>query len=335
MLLAVFSNGSFSVPRYVAPERQPTTIFMLFFSIGILLASSVTPAFYHVVGGEQTTICSFGDGWYGLVSGFMIYLSCSCVFAAFDIMGIAAASTAVVGSIIFLGFLEGLLLRPAVREHVTSIPLTVVGLALVLVGLGIVFYSKSRPVEPSDTCGSTLDVSLLEAEADTADDGEKAPGSLPVGKVMLGLVITLGVGVGAVGNSFIEDEWALDCVGLPYVWYFGWGNLLSALVFTLPVFYLSERRLPRLHDCKSKSTMLLSTVSGGIWGITNICNNLAGDSGIEPSTIMGIWQCSLFVASIWGVFLFKELTQRTPIIILFTGCTVMIGGVITFSQGFK
>ena len=46
-----------------------------------------------------------------------------------------------------------------------------------------------------------------------------------------------------------------------------------------------------------------------------------------------IMQSALVVAALWGVFVWKEITNRKVLIVLFAFCSVVLGGCVLISYG--
>lgn len=114
--------------------------------------------------------------------------------------------------------------------------------------------------------------------------------------------------------------------GVAYAWSFGVGMLLWAPLLPF-IFRVSHGRMPRKGDFGTRTDMGFGLACGAIWGLANVGVNIAIGEGVEEGTALSIFQCSVFIAGLWGIVL-GELRGVVPIVLFFVACIVFIAGVV-------
>ena len=141
---------------------------------------------------------------------------------------------------------------------------------------------------------------------------------------LLGCNVCIGVCVYAANAMVLLSPEPLQ--GVSFAWSFGVGMLASAPLLPL-VFHGLHGRRPRVADLGSRTDACFGLACGAIWGIAYVGIDVAIGGGIEESTALSVFQCSIFVAGLWGIAL-GELRGRTPIAIFFIACLILCGGVV-------
>ena len=114
--------------------------------------------------------------------------------------------------------------------------------------------------------------------------------------------------------------------GLNFIPSFGIGVLICAPILTA-IPFLIRRELPKFAF---KECVPLGLLSGLIWNISNTASILAIGS-IGFNIALPLMQCGLFVAGLWGIFLFGEINGRSQWIYWVSGVTLAVGAVLLFS----
>lgn len=112
--------------------------------------------------------------------------------------------------------------------------------------------------------------------------------------------------------------------GLEFTWSFGVGLMASAL-FVPFVFLIRQRRLPRTADLGCRRDVLAGMASGAIWGIANAGIDLAIDNGVALGTANSIFQSSIVVSGIWGIW-YRELEGTEAIVVFGLASVVFLSG---------
>jgi len=141
---------------------------------------------------------------------------------------------------------------------------------------------------------------------------------------LLGCNLCIGICVYAANAMVLLSPKPLQ--GLAFAWSFGLGMLVWAPLLPF-IFYTLHGRVPCRTDLGTGVDVCFGVACGTIWGIAYVGIDVAIGGGIEESTALSIFQCSIFVAGLWGIAM-GELRGGLSITIFFVACFVLIGGVV-------
>ena len=73
-------------------------------------------------------------------------------------------------------------------------------------------------------------------------------------------------------------------------------------------------------------------LSGGIWGAGNAVLNLGLQSGVPFPVASSIYQCSVLVGGLWGVFWFGEIRGAAAIGLFFASAVGIVAGIVLMAS---
>jgi glucose uptake protein GlcU len=307
VIVAILFWGSFAVPlksQTVAECNLHPLWFQLYCGLGVSLSSLVFLAV------EPGCISDFTP--WGVVSAFMWVLANSAAMGAVQILGVATAQSTWGAMIAIISFVLGM----AWGGTPKNLPLTIMGLLLLICGIFTLAYVSSKGNDEDDT-DSLDDELLLEDKEDIAGKGGKEKPSL-----VAGFMCASVTGVFA-GSIFVPLKLspARYRDGLQAIKFaFAQGiSTFAACLFWIPTLFLllyikdkvngkiqgrTIREWLPPHHCRK--CLLSGASSGAIWNMGNLGATVGS---LPPLQTVGytLAQSALLVACMWGVFYFKEI----------------------------
>jgi glucose uptake protein GlcU len=358
-LSAVF-NGSFAAPfkfENVAAVDLHPIYFQLYVAVGVF----ITCFLFQVLLPLNDTITANPNAekefifvTLGFPCGVLFLMSVLFSFLAIPRIGLALGQGVWGGCAIVTSFFLGCYKN----NSLGNIPLALLALVLLLVGvMGITFceaIGERLSPQDEDSSGS----SYLEVE-DDAPASHVRPTSKDSGRsssfvgrsssfvaeglakinpekesdanksdTITGLWCALMVGL-AGGSTLFPAQYApIDQQGITLLPAFGFGGLVTALT-TLAGFgaYVGFDNMPPMH---LKETLVTGLLSGALWNMSNVLAIYAIPR-IGIGVAYPVLQCALFVAGLWGIFVFKEIRGAAAIKTFFVSGTILIGGAATLA----
>ncbi|GAB5363354.1 hypothetical protein AAMO2058_000875600 [Amorphochlora amoebiformis] len=328
--LSACFNGSFPVP-FMIPKVAKCSLhpmlFQLYVSFGVFLSSWLALPFLKynptLTGADESPEFPFPP--LAMVGGVLFVLSIIFSFAAIPYIGLAMAQGVWGGTAIIVSFLWGV---AVFGNEIISTGLATAAIILLLIGVvGIAFckniaYVIFRHVE--DAKGEPLMDAEAEPICESKNDNTVGIES-PVkksgrGSWLTGILCALAVGL-AGGSTLAPLHYiSKELSGLASLPAFGCGAMISSPLITIAWFAYTGQR-PTLH---LKETLWAGILSGTLWNISNVCSIIAIPA-ISFSVAQPILQCALFVAGLWGIFVFNEI-RGWSILVFFVSGTTLLGG---------
>eukprot|EP00591_Stephanopyxis_turris_P002744 CAMPEP_0195522182 /NCGR_PEP_ID=MMETSP0794_2-20130614/20089_1 /TAXON_ID=515487 /ORGANISM="Stephanopyxis turris, Strain CCMP 815" /LENGTH=350 /DNA_ID=CAMNT_0040651873 /DNA_START=15 /DNA_END=1067 /DNA_ORIENTATION=- len=329
---AVF-NGSFSALFKTDNMNElfiHPMVFQLYASIGVFVSSWLVVPFFqfnkdilqedHVVG----DVFKFSP--MGAIAGFLFVVAISASFLAVDDIGVALAQGIWGGVAILVSYLWGVLVF---GEVPSVLGLSILAVVLLVIGVSCIancgkFATMFFSISGEETKSI---MSVPSAEADIHEPNRRDGTGDSIGSRISSQRYSRGVmwacAVGLSGGSILaplhyvppEEE------GLIFLPSFGIGAMLTAPA----LFYLSKvftGEYPILHVRDALATGMLS---GFIFNIGNLLSIIAIPA-IGYGVAYPILQCAILVSGSWGIYLFKEITDRNTIAVFWFGGFILLLG---------
>uniref|UniRef100_A0A7S2X590 EamA domain-containing protein n=1 Tax=Lotharella oceanica TaxID=641309 RepID=A0A7S2X590_9EUKA len=137
--------------------------------------------------------------------------------------------------------------------------------------------------------------------------------------------IALAATVGLAGGSTLAP---LNYVpkeesGLAFLPAFGVGAMIASPLVCLIWFGYHGFVIPPLF---LRETLWAGILSGTLWNLSNFCA-LISIPALSYSIAYPMLQCALFVAGLWGIFVFKEITGYAVLVFFVAGFILICGAV--------
>lgn len=298
-ILSAIANGTFTVFSkidFVKRAAVDPLLFTFWACVGIVGSSLVSLVRVRFIWTPQ-----------GLLSGIFFALSTANAFRAVKLIGMSVGTGIWCGTAIIVSFIGGLIVDP--KGGVNNLMLAILAILLVLVGIGGVTWAGHVGCESS---GIEENIALLISQ--------KRAGGRGVKKLSQGVIAALITGVlgGLIMMPMTQSPPAIQ--GLSYLPSFAIGVAIFAPVVTA-IPYLSTQECPRME---LRMGALPGIVSGIVWNIGNILSMLA--IGIIGYTIAyPILYCGIFIAGLWGMFLFNEIRGNAAALYWGSGFLILTG----------
>jgi len=335
-IISMICNGSFSSfnkLRTVEATRVNPQVFNLYFILGVILSSVLVYAGLLIAGDTVSFT------YLGVISGFCLAIAGVTTFAAIKYIGLTVGVTIWSGTAILTSFVEGFLAGTTAEE----LGIAIVGCIVLIIGvLGVGFSEQIIAL-----CRGQTSKEIEEQRQALISEAGDSMSGVAVGS---GTAATLGVdGVSdseTMSNLFLGGFFAVmtgivgGSVGFPSNWTSDEDNdsrlkfLISFAVgccCIIPITmiwacFVSEERV-KWHW---KTCLVPGLLAGLVWNIGNVASLYAIQS-IGYGVAYPIMQSSLIVANLWGIFVWKEVTEKRVICLIVTfGLIVMAGcGLIT------
>ncbi len=289
---------------YMVPFKKSGSLNLIQFQAVMAVGIGLSGLFISVLFGYR-----LGFNAYGLFSGVLWVVANAVFLVAVANLGLAKAAPIASSLVIILSFLWGALIF---HEIPSGIMVGFLGIGLIIVGvilIGIIGNAASRSVKKG----------LFSAvAAGTIWGSQLVP--LKVGQVAiqdfffpvcLGILVS-GLIIFALSPSVILSTFASLSVNSAK-------NLFKSR--------LPRRSAPR-NDRQVYAAVGLSLLSGLIWNIGNLLS-IISISLIGLSRGLPITQSASLVAVLWGLFYFKEVTNKKARFQILIGAIILLVGVAT------
>lgn len=301
-LASAVANGSFGVFAKLKPVREAevsSPLFNFWVSMGVVLESLCVYFAY----GRFTS--------WGILGGFLFVLSTANTFFAIQHIGLAIASATWSGTAVLVSFGFGLWSGDKLAHPVMAL-LAIVGILAAIAGIAYANWSSERLRNRildsdvnDDENGLILEHQSLREEG--LCGGPSGRGQ-PNADVVKGFAAAVAAGVFG-GLILAPMSWAPEeHRGLAFLVGMGLGGFIGILPVTASLLALSGEGMP--NSVQMTISAVFGTLSGLVWGFGNAASIIAVSSGAGLSVAYPIMQAGLFVAGLWGIFLFQELHPR-------------------------
>ncbi|PSC71282.1 sugar transport [Micractinium conductrix] len=288
--------------------------------------------------------------WHGVLSGVLFVASSANAVTAISLIGLSAATGVWCGTAVLVSFAWGVLVA---GDEVASMRQAAAALALILAGIaGVVAASAwggstaEQHEEEAEEEDRRRTVSRQEGEGDTGDALLLGPAGtfasalpevargvlgwqrrLPAGtRAALGLLAA--VLAGAIGGLILAPMVAAapEERGIQFVPSMAVGALLVAPLVAAVLTGI-ERGGVSFVQATSSRAAAPGMAAGVCWNCGNAaCIAAVTDPGVGLSVAMPIMQCGLFVAGLWGIFLFGEIRGGGPLALYWASGGTLVAG---------
>mmetsp|Transcript_10227 Transcript_10227/g.37645 ORF Transcript_10227/g.37645 Transcript_10227/m.37645 type:complete len:366 (-) Transcript_10227:898-1995(-) len=346
IILAALLNGSFAAVSKIPIVRRANVhpiVFNFYVSIGVLLGSYLSLIGLHdnkdFVDSDSDASTAFAISVYGVLGGCLLELALVFSFLAIPLVGLSLAQGVWGGTAILVSFVWGL---TVFDETIKIIPLAAVGLLLLIVGvLGIAFcvpigklvvWRRKRKAAAAGEQPAEQHITDRTALLGGGANGDAAidvkEGAPSAGKGFFGraLGFIFAIAVGLTGGSVlvptkIEEKYE----GIAFLPGFGVGAV--ALGAVLLLLYVGYRRMTAREEpivFAPWPVLPAGLVSGLLWSGSNL-GALYAIPKLGYSVAYPIYQCAIFFAGLWGIFVFKEISG-VAVQTFFLAGAILIGG---------
>jgi len=303
-------NGSFASlfkTKKITDVSVDPVVFQLYTSFGVFLSSFALLPFLK---DDITTLITL----WGILAGCLSVLALYASFAAVDHIGVALAQGIWGGVAIVVSWLWGVLIF---RDLPSSLWMSILSLLILIVGgFVIAFCDKiGKYMQPSNS--SAESEPLLDTSMNHVDEVDS------MSKVFRGVSLSIIVGLTG-GSILVPLHYVSESKqGILFLPSFGIGSLLTS-----PIIYcihsIFSRSMPVLHFRESIWTGLLS---GFLYNLGNFLSILAIPV-IGYNVAYPILQCAILVSGVWGIYVFKEITNPRMIYTFWIGGFILLVGAI-------
>jgi len=279
----------------------------------------------------------------GVISGFCLSIAGVTTFAAIKYIGLTVGVTIWSGTAILTSFIEGFMAGTTAEE----LPIAIVGCIVLIIGVIGVGFSEQiiglcvhgmagskeneeqkQALIESDTGDSISGVAVasgtaatLGVDADAATNGKMA--DLLIGALFAVMTGIVGGSVGFPSNWTSDED---NDSRLKFLISFAVGCCCIIPITTVWACFISSEKV----QWHWKTCLVPGLLAGLVWNIGNVASLYAIQS-VGYGVAYPIMQSSLIVANLWGIFVWKEVTEKRVICLIFLfGLIVMAGcGLIT------
>lgn len=326
VLSAVF-NGSFTVPFKAAAASSHSDqrrnslevhpiVFTLYVSVGVFLSSMIMVAPF---------LPAISINIPSILAGFLFVLGVSASFHAVDLIGMALSQGIWAGSATVVSYVWGTIVFGDYPAH----PLwSVFGLMLLVIGVvGIAFCNdiaqriRSGSKEELEPLHSGVAISMTLSD----DDNEHAPDATRNTQTPTAYAsgVFWACAVGLFGGSILAPTHYLqpDEQGLAVLPSFGIGCVILAPIVLLGN-NLWTKQLPPFN---LQNALIPGLFSGLLWNISNLLSLIAIPS-IGYGVAYPLLQAAVLVSGLWGISVFKEITDRRTIVVFWIAGGILLLG---------
>ena len=332
-IISMVCNGSFSslnkLKRVERCHIDPQ-IFNLYFIFGVIISSLLV--YFGLLFTDQVIEFTY----LGVISGFCLSVCGVTTFAAIKYIGLAIGVTIWSGTAIFVSFIEGFM----AGTKADNLPIAIVGCIILVCGvIGAGFSDKiaqrfcsQRAQQQDDTqitkllgsesMGAAQQQNENEAgyaNIDTDDDSDNS-GSLLLGVLFAVLTGIFGGSIGFPSNWTSAKD---NNDKLKYLISFAVG--CCCVIPITSIYVLVAKKNGKHIDWYPRICVVPGLLAGVVWNIANIASLYAIES-LTYGVAYPIMQSSLIVANLWAIFVWKEVTDKNVIALLFIFCVVVMGG---------
>eukprot|EP01084_Bolivina_argentea_P190919 327969_1 len=334
-IISMICNGSFSslnkLNKVQASNINPQ-IFNLYFIFGVIL-SSITVYIILVFIGETVEFT-----YLGVISGFCLAICGFTTFAAIKYIGLSIGVTIWSGTAILISFVQGFI--AGTTAH--NLWIAIIGCILLIIGIiGVGFSDKLiQMFYINNTSNDTQTDKLLVNAAMMASPESVIGASFSEEQhskqlqhngyninsnshtnVIFGAIFAVITGIFG-GSIGFPSNWTNDNNSkLKYLISFAVGCCCIIPITFIWVFCFSSNKIKwHFNTC-----LIPGLLAGLIWNIANVASLYAIES-LSYGVAYPIMQSSLIVANLWGIFVWKEVTDKNVIILLFVFCFIVMTG---------
>ena len=147
------------------------------------------------------------------------------------------------------------------------------------------------------------------------------------GNILIGIIFAVLTGLfgGSVGfpsNWTSEDD---NNANIKYLISLAVGCCLIIPITILWIIFVYKFQKNYIIEWHLKSCLIPGLLAGLVWNCANVASLYAIQS-VGYAVAYPIMQSSLIVANLWGIFVFKEVTDKYVICALFLFCFIVMGG---------
>lgn len=345
---SAFFNGTFSSPyKKVSHLNLHPMVFQLYSSIGVFLSSWLVVPFLpfndSITDDEAGQKFAFSS--LGLVAGVLFVLANFCSLRAISLLGVALGQGIWGGAAILVSYIWGAVIF---GETPDVIALSVGGICALIVGVVCIAQCETLGAKVGHhlTCGDPERSRLVSSagipidkvysidrntSAERVEEGNvnEAATAKRSEQYIEGLVWACFVGLFG-GSILVPLHYTpKDQAGLVFIPSFGIGALAgSSLAYTFQYLFSAEENRP-VH---SKIAFGPGLLSGALWNCGNLLS-LISISNLGYNVAYPILQCAVFVSGLWGILVWKEITDVSTVIVFFSGGFILICGAIMLALG--
>eukprot|EP01065_Artemidia_motanka_P050064 TRINITY_DN8486_c0_g2_i1.p1 TRINITY_DN8486_c0_g2~~TRINITY_DN8486_c0_g2_i1.p1 ORF type:complete len:384 (+),score=70.82 TRINITY_DN8486_c0_g2_i1:56-1153(+) len=341
-LSAVF-NGSFaalSKHPAVAAIRPDPVVFNAYVCVGVFISSWFVVPFYSVAdvkGGVKIE-------YEGIVAGLLLVGAVLFSFVAIPLAGLGLAQTVWSGCAILVAFLWGAVGPDQVSAPLKSTPLSILAIALLLLGIcGVVSSERiarfvqqlccqQHPYEDVESLKTAAERRRSDTNSGCGCDpletkalSEEQPNATAQRR-LLGFISAIVVGL--FGGSILAPMSFSDLDGIAFIPSFGVGTGIGGVTVALAHRLCHHVRGQQWTGWHLQTAVLpAGLLSGFVYNLGNLCQVWAQSYvGLAYGVAYPIQQCALVVAGLIGIFIFREVTDKGTIAAFFASSGVIICG---------
>jgi glucose uptake protein GlcU len=330
-LAAVF-NGSFTSPykiERVAKLNLHPILFTLYVCCGVFLSSLLVIPFLdqnEKIVDDDEAGTSIVFSYFGVIAGLLLVVALAASFLAIDCIGVALSQGVFGGTAIFVSYIWGVVIF---NQPPSNAGLSAFGVIMLITGVVIIAFNRNilqffeTQLQRSEA-ESSIALSLF-PNVDSTHLISNINAIVSTDKWFAGISWALLVGLS--GGSILAP---LNYVppkeaGFAFVLSFGIGAIIGSPLLAI-IWFIIEKKVPPLH---LQEALPAGLFSGLLWNISNVLAIVAIPQ-IGYAVAYPILQCALFVAGMWGIFVFKEIEGK-QIYIFFGGGIILISGAVCVS----
>jgi glucose uptake protein GlcU len=343
-IMSAVGNGTFAALSKLCPDVHPVHFNMLL-SIGTLVSSFVFALLYPVFNDEDVDVRL---DFVACLSGSLFVMANTFAFFAIPRIGIALAQGTWGGVALTVSFVWGTYGPKDILKVPKSFGGAYGGIVMILVG--IVGLAQSEALArlllgggkgdrasllgsnaPSDDYAA-LDISgdiNERAKSVNAGNGERGGRERETQKQKL-VGILCACLTGTFGGSILVPNQIGALKGQAAVASFGTGAFCTAMITTPLYFALFDTSATPTRFPRKCAELWPGVVAGIIWNIGNIMQIFAIPA-IGFAVAGPINQCGLLISGLLGIFVFKEITGSSRIIVFFICSIVLVIGAFVLS----
>jgi len=331
-------NGSFASLSKCSTEDLSPVYFNSCLSLGVTISSWIFAVAYY---DEISDVVLFDPA--AAAGGCLLVLANYFAFLAIPKAGLALSQGIWGGVALVVSFFWGVYGPKPIGKTPKSILGSYTGVFFILCGIIGIAQNKALTYWICKKLGNNnydedqkMASSLLASDSAAANNdrsnmletgnGERQS-SLQVAKsnkndVRVGLLYAVCTGI--FGGSMLVPLELSAVSGLDALPSFGHGVFLASLIITI-IFAITDKSSSPFP--KTIRNIVPGILSGCIFNIGNTMSILAIPQ-IGFAVAQPLMQCALFVSGLWGIFLFREIIDKTRILMFFVAGTILICGAL-------
>ncbi|KAJ5068548.1 hypothetical protein M0811_02490 [Anaeramoeba ignava] len=310
VILAILTFGSFAVPLKMKKTKKlkiPQMVFQLPISISIFLTGFLV-----------LTYNKWEFTYFGII-GSALWVPANCfALLAFSKIGISIGQS-ILGSVtITVSFVWGSILPGHTPKNQILSIVFVICLVLVVSLFGFI---KPNQIE-EEKKGEIEMIDFVNEELENPQ--KKTQKNVSKKDFIIGILSAIICGLlnGSmmVPLSYVPSE----SNGIIYIVSFGIGTIIVTPIIFFIFYFVgiirnkcnpTKKPFLKLSDLKIKKAMIPGMISGIFWSLGNFFATYATLSPLGMSQGFSLTQLAVVVASLWGIFVFKEISGKKNLII--------------------